>query len=406
MLTYNRNDIYLFLVYILLLFPVLAENILETLLGPVVSRIFIILSMIIIFFIIFFIRKKINISIFTAMLFFLVVYKLIIFFALKDPNVIVENRNNLITPYGALGYFVLFLFLDSHLSSPNSLRLILKAMMYVMTISVLLNIFITGDFQIADNLSTFREAISTGYTNSRSWLFGHRNLIFIHHLMWISISFIYYSISNKNYQKIFYIQMLITFFVGFVSWNSTMLMVSAIIFVIYVFENSIFRRINILIYLTSYFVLEFGIVFFRIQEFFSYIIVNLLNRNLTLTGRTFIWNGYIDEFLNSSMMSKFIGNLGVTEQLVNTHNMFLGLMLYSGLIGLFLYFSIVYLSAIQLYRFKNMKISKILSIIYFGFLVNSLTMEFYLQPLIVLYFGYSVSKFLSIRDALKINNLD
>lgn len=70
MLTYNRNDIYLFLVYILLLFPVLAENILETLLGPVVSRIFIILSMIIIFFIIFFIRKKINISIFTAMLFF------------------------------------------------------------------------------------------------------------------------------------------------------------------------------------------------------------------------------------------------------------------------------------------------------------------------------------------------
>ena len=287
---------------------------------------------------------------------------------------------------------MLFLLINTYIKNINMMKIIFKSMMIVMTISVFSNLIFTGDLHIANNISVFKEAISTGYTNSRKWLFGHRNMIFIHHLMWIIISYIYYKLAKRNYSKMYVLQMIFTIIVGVVSWNSTMMLTSIIILVLGLFRNNIFSKLNINHYISLYLILEIGIVFLRVQDAFAFIIVNVLNRNLSFTGRTYIWDYYIEQFLNEGIFNKLIGNFGVTELTVNTHNMFLGLLAFTGIIGLILYFMLLYFSSKELKKEKKSDTSKFVSIIIFGFLLNALTMEFYLQPLIAMYIGYNVKK--------------
>lgn len=131
-------------------------------------------------------------------------------------------------------------------------------------------------------MTVFKEAISTGYTNSRKWLFGHRNMIFIHHLMWIVFSFITYKLERRNYTKLYLFQITFTMFIGIVSWNSTMMFTTFIVFILSLLKDKFLQNISIIHYVITYLILEIGIVFLRIQDLFSFIIVGILHRNLSL----------------------------------------------------------------------------------------------------------------------------
>ena len=50
-----------------------------------------------------------------------------------------------------------------------------------------------------------------------------------------------------------------------------------------------------------------SIVFLRLQEVFSYLIVNILGKDLTFTGRTVIWDYYINEIKNSWVIGYGVG---------------------------------------------------------------------------------------------------
>ena len=97
-------------------------------------------------------------------------------------------------------------------------------------------------------------------------------------------------------------------------------------------------------------------------------------------------------------MNKLFGNYGVTDLTVNSHNMFLGILAFTGIIGEILYFYLLYIAARKLYKERKTDSAKFISIIIFGFLINSLTMEFYLQPLIAIYIGYKIEKINYLRQ--------
>lgn len=391
-----KNHITQLLLYILLLFPILGENIISTVFGDMISKLFSVVSCAAICF--FLIHKKIHLCGFFVDLFLMILLRILITFVLKPSNIEITVSNNMIIPYGMIGYFMLFLFIDIFLEDRDRLIVIFQSMMIIMTISVFANFFFTADFQLADNIAVFREAMSTGYTNSRIWLFGHRNMIFIHHMMWILFSYITYQLENRSYSKMFYFQIFFSVLVGIVSWNATMIFTVLLVFIIELCRNGLLSKLTILHYIVVYLVLEIGIVFFRVQEFFSYIIVNFLHRNLSFTGRTGIWDYYIRQFLNESFWGKLFGNMGVTQLSVNSHNMFLGLLVFTGGIGLFLYLFLIYLAGIHLMRERRTDAGKFVAAILFGFLINSLTMEFYLQPMLALYIGYRIEKINKLID--------
>lgn len=384
------------LLYIAIVFPLLCENILSTSLGDTNSKFLSVLACIAILIIsikYYITHRAIRIDAFFVIMLLLILLHSIITFFVAPKGLAIATNNNMITPYGLIGYFMLFVLIDICSKDKNDLILLFKAMTIVMTIAVFANILITGDLHIANNVATFSEAIKTRYTNSRKWLFGHRNLIFIHHLMWLLVTFIYYKLRNKNYKKMFLIQMGITIAVSLLSWNSTMMLTSFVIFILYIVKFNIFKKVNILHFLAIYLIAEIGIVFLRLQSFFSFIIKDILHRSLTFTGRTTVWDYYIKQFSDGGIMQKLFGNSGITELRANTHNMFLGLLSFTGVIGTLLYFGLVLLSVRQLWRNRKEDSARFISIIIFGFLINALTMEFYLQPLFAFFIGYKVQQF-------------
>lgn len=373
------------LMYAILLFPILGENVISTVFGDAISKFLSVISCGII--LLFFLIRKIHISIFLIDMFLLILLHVFVFVS-SDADISIAN--NMISPYGLIAYCMLFLFIDAFIDNREKLIVLFKSMVIIMTISVFMNFFFTADLHIADNIAVFREAVSTGYTNSRHWLFGHRNMIFIHHIMWITFSYIQYILENRNYARMFFFQIAFTMLVGVISWNSTMMFTTLVIFGLGIFRKHFLKKISILHYILIYVILEIGIVFFRIQDVFSYLIVDILHRNLSFTGRTRIWDYYIKQFSNGSFFHKLFGNFGVTELAVNSHNMFLGILSFTGITGALLYFFLFFIGIKNLHGEKNTDSAKFISVIIFGFLINALTMEFYLQPMIAIYIGYRI----------------
>lgn len=382
-----KHDIW----YVFLLFPILGENIISTILGDVISKFFSFLSCTIIVF--YLIRHAIHMDMFLLNLILLIMFHGVITFVFVSPNTRITVANSMITPYGLIGYFMLFMFVDSVGDTRDKLIEIYRSMAIIMTISVFLNFFVSADLHVANNIQVFQEAISTGYTNSRKWLFGHRNAIFVHHMMWMMFSYVQYTLEKREYMKMFLYQTAFTILVAIVSWNSTMIITIFMVLILGILRNNLLSKISIVQYVFLYMILEIGIVFFRIQNFFSFIIVNILHRNLSFTGRTNLWDYYIHQFVEENIINKLIGNLGVTEMTTNSHNMFLGLLSFTGIIGAFLYFSLLFLSIKKLRSNKKTDYAKFISILIFCFLINSLAMEFYLQPMIAFYIGYRVDKY-------------
>lgn len=386
----SKENLIIKIFYFFLVFPLIGENILSVILGDTISKILSFISCVIIFIDIIK-KRKIRINVFLFLMLGIIFQKAITTFLIAPNNgIVINNVNNIVVPYGMIAYFTLLLFLENSMNNKNKLLLIFGAIAKVLTLCVFLNLFLTADLKIADNIQTFKEAKATGYTMARIWLFGHRNMIYIHHLMWILSTFVCYKLEGKDFNKMFILQSLFTLIISFISWNSTMMIVTILICVVYLFRNSFFKFFNITHYIFAYLFLEFGIVFFRIQEIFSYLIVNILHRNLTFTGRTQIWDYYINQFSEGGILNILFGNFGYNTIGINSHNMFLGILAYSGIIGLAMYMSLIIMATLKLWKYRNTDSAKFVSIITFGFLINALTMEFYLQPLLAIYTGYSI----------------
>ncbi|MBQ7784461.1 MAG: O-antigen ligase family protein, partial [Oscillospiraceae bacterium] len=125
-----------------------------------------------------------------------------------------------------------------------------------------------------------------------------------------------------------------------------------------------------------------SIVLLRLQYYFSYIIEDVLHKNITFTGRTDIW----DISINLIKRSPIIG-YGVYEghgfvfyrgQYYYSHNAILEILIQGGAIALIFFIAMLVVSCISLYRYKNNHISGIITFTVFT-LLSMMIMEAYLS---------------------------
>lgn len=341
------------------------------------------------------INKKIKLSSFCVIIALLIILRFTIM--LMTPFT-ATSVNNMILPYGLLGYLTLILFIDSNINNRSFMLAIFKSLTYILTICILLNFFIDKNLHIADNIQALKTGIDTGYTGARLWLFGHRNMIFVHHLLWILSTYILCKISQKKYATPIVLELIFTILVSIISWNSTMLIATIIMSILLTLKNFNFKILNIVTYYITFLFLEIGIVFLGIQKNFSEFIVNVLHRNITFTGRTSIWNYYLEQYASGDITNKLLGNHGETHLSVNSHNMILGLLSFTGIIGLALYTSLLLISGKELYKYRSHDEAKVISIIILTFLINSIAMEFYIQLTLALYLGYRIHSILKLTN--------
>ena len=142
---------------------------------------------------------------------------------------------------------------------------------------------------------------------TENWFLGYKN----DHILYI-FPYIILMITNCIYNKnkidkksiiLFFICLLSILLVN----SSTSIIGIFIIFIFIIFHSSINTNniFHIKSYLFSYIVVYFGIIIFRVQNLFQFLIVNILGKKLTFTDRVYIWDNTI-QFIKQKI---FLGYL-------------------------------------------------------------------------------------------------
>lgn len=243
------------------------------------------------------------------------------------------------------------------------------------------------------------------YTNAagRGNFINIDNLIAPVLMVGILISIICSYIKLKKVKGKYLITIIISVVTIVLVWPATAIVALFGSLVLIIFNKvfkKLYRSINIYTYLAVYILSFFGFVVFKFQDKFSFIIENLLGKSLTFSGRTIIWDNFI-EVLKQSEDLKWIGG-GVQPNNIlyvprfgmstHLHNQMFNIILESGFIGLFMFVIMIAVVARVLYKNRELYLSKVLSSILFGFFILTL-MEICRDTtmfIAVLAFSYSV----------------
>ena len=131
--------------------------------------------------------------------------------------------------------------------------------------------------------------------------------------------------------------------------------------------------------LTCFFVVllsNFLLVFLRVQEYFEDFIVNDLGKDITLTGRTELWDYGFYSFAKHPLWG--IGYLDLNNlppDMLNVghmHNLFMNVLFYGGLGGLFFFIIIQLIWVKRLYRYRKTFEASVLNLTLFTSLMMSL----------------------------------
>lgn len=166
-------------------------------------------------------------------------------------------------------------------------------------------------------------------------------------------------------------------------WISTCLVVIFLLIFFYItYRWKILKKvynsgINYNFFISSVFALNIGIVFFRIQNFFKYIIVDILHEDLTLNNRTIIWNKVFERindhniFLGAGIQNE--GSKDVEMAVYNeygynilptrqAHNQLLSVLFFNGILGVICYVGIIYIVGRKIKLLRNKEIKNLLII--------------------------------------------
>lgn len=182
----------------------------------------------------------------------------------------------------------------------------------------------------------------------RNWLLGYDNS-HITFILPLAIFYMLYAYCKKYglFRKFLYLA--IIFSSIFITWSATSVVgISLFSLLCLLSEMNIRPRwINLKTCIIFAGVLFALLVILRAEDSLSYLIVDILGKNLTLTGRTFIWNKGFEAFLKKPILGCGVLDTSSIRLLLggasHCHNMFLNILFESGLLGMFCFVGILFM---------------------------------------------------------------
>lgn len=259
----------------------------------------------------------------------------------------------------------------------------LKTLASFFTVLVYLNLFLILLFPQGMYTS------STGFFEN--WLLGYKNTHILYIFPGILFRFLY---SYCKYNKVRisdYVYLSVGTISTLIVKNSTGIVGIVCIWLFFLLKK-IFNKIHIFNILT-YFLINVGlfvsIVVWRVQEIFSYLIIHILHRNITFTGRTFIWDSALKYIKRKPILGYGNVSFNYNNYIFSTHNTILGILHKVGFVGIFFYFLFLYKSLKELWKNKANEISQFISIIIFSYflmmLVEAYGFAYYLFIFVIAY---------------------
>ena len=242
---------------------------------------------------------------------------------------------------------------------------------------------------------------SSGY--SGNYFLGYDNNLITYIFPALALSFT--NSLNKNgeigLKSIFLL--IISFCSIIFTWSATGV-VSMVIMIVLFFAYTINKKdFPIKKYIVVALCLFIGIVFLRFQNIFSFIIEGWLKKDLTFTGRTYIWDIFIGEIKKSILIGHGIVDSKYLIRTLNAghaHNYFLQILYQGGLVTFSMFLGFFF-SAIN--KVKNCKEKKYVGIVIFAYLISfifeaySLTNMFIIVLLIAYYYEPSSKKLKGVK---------
>ena len=154
------------------------------------------------------------------------------------------------------------------------------------------------------NLITIIKYPEGMYINSANawanWFMGYKNGFVLYLIPSIISSYLYEKITKNKISLITLTTIIISIITIFLIDSSTSIVGLFILLFTLIFSKSIknIKIFNLKTCIIIYLILFFAIIIFRVQEIFEYLIVDILDRNLDFTNRTYIWDtalNYIKE---------------------------------------------------------------------------------------------------------------
>ena len=188
----------------------------------------------------------------------------------------------------------------------------------------------------------------------------------------IRSEYIYEKVRNKDILLCFMVLIIIL-----LSKSSTGFIVGSLLVIYVLLLKKIKIKLNINKLMSIYTIIYTQVVIFRIQEtVFRGFIENTLQKNVTVTGRTLIWD-FIMKIIPNSLIfgygrNDIIAQNAIIRDVTEAHNGLLEILLCTGIIGLFV-FILILLNVFKALNKSNSKISYILSMAIFLYFCIALT---------------------------------
>lgn len=185
----------------------------------------------------------------------------------------------------------------------------------------------------------------------------------------------YYEEKNRQYKNFLLACVVLGIILLFLSKSGTAA-IAASVLVIYLLVGRNLRFSSIGLF-CSYLIIYFAIVIFRIQEKLFYdLIVNVLEKDITLSDRTIIWDGVLESMKYSPLIGYGPKNTVVLDFYLfanESHNGFLEIFVAGGMISLTLFIAILLVVGKELDRYKKHPVASILLVSIFIYGIMSLT---------------------------------
>lgn len=165
------------------------------------------------------------------------------------------------------------------------------------------------------------------------------------------------------------------------------------ILIILCINNKILNRfVNATFFFMFFYIGTIALTILRIQNYFSSFIVGVMGKDLTLTGRTYLWDYAIDVIKENFLFGIGAGGrtvLGFNGHMYTHPHCFILDLLYKGGIVMFLLFLIMTLVFIHKYRYtKSIQIKKVILttifVILFGEMANSVQFKVFFWSMFVM----------------------
>lgn len=217
---------------------------------------------------------------------------------------------------------------------------------------------------------------STGYIEN--WFLGYKNT----HILYIIPCLLVSLLKSYCYDNKLHLRNYILFVLSFISTmlvnNSTgligLVIISPVLFLKKVTNYT--KIFNIYNFILAHIILFVSIIILHAQNLFSFLIVDILHKDLTFTGRVFIWEKAIRLINKKTLLGYGNVSFEYNKYIYSTHNMILGILHKIGIIGLIMFCILFFVVVKKIYKERNNKICQMISFTLFAYLIMMLT-EYY-----------------------------